>query len=169
MVPSAFMSIILFAFIIISYGIDAIIDILAKQNNTKAAFAVSCVLCYLCVTKIGLVSAWDTWPADYRTNNQNYKAAAEYVMAQNDIYCSDTLVTVDHSNYVRVSYYLTHNGQRDLVNLCGNELPKNLNDYQVIYVFHVWNYQNWKINLIEENFTLVSDTNTVRKYVKKVK
>lgn len=167
-------AIIMFIFVM-CYGVDKSIDFvchsLSEGKNTSKYITVLVILS-LCVYNWTQITPWVTRPSNGRSRNDDYKAIAEYIMQQNDIYSSSTLFLLNHGQRAAnegFSYYLTHNGERDDINhVCMFHLPKNLEQYTTIYIAYDRYDGRWS-SVIDEQYELVDNNKTVKvkKYVKK--
>lgn len=172
-----FVSSFICMFFVLSYGIDAIILLVCRLTSSRVIpkAAVLVIICTMSLYGWSQIAPWNPWPRSYRTNNHDFKSAADYVMRQNDCYCSSTIFVVDHTlgGNVGIKYYTTHKGERDNINhISISSIKKDISEYQVIYISYVWHgdRQNSMLNsIIDEQYELVSnDQNAkVKKYVRK--
>lgn len=172
-----FMSVIVGLYFIMCYGCDSIIAAVGKLLNSKKAEQSLLVfaLCTMCIYNCTQFSAWDKYPAAYRSKNQDFRSSIENVMAQNDCYNSSTILITDYNKAVDIGlqYYTTHKGTRDDINhvsILG--IDDEVLSYNTIYISYVWgrDRQNEQLNsILDSEFKLVSDNTTakVKKYVKK--
>lgn len=159
---------------VMCYGIDKAIDCVCRLSDDKSVSKCASILVILglCIYNWTQISPWVKNPSNGRSRNDDYKSVADYVMQQNDIYDTSTLVLINHgqsSANIGFSYYLTHNGERDDINhTCMFHLPKDLDQYAVIYIAYDRYDGRWS-KVIDEQYELV-DNNTsvkVKKYVRK--
>lgn len=173
-----FISIIIWLYFTLSYGIYEMIAITGTIIKTKYAQHVilSASLLLLCAYNWSQVSAWDKWGKSYRTANTDFKSTTEYVMKQGDIYEKSSLYIIDHHNPygdIGMSYYIMHKDQRDDINHCSIvALPSDLDNYSTIYISYVYRGDRYNAELnsiIDEEFKLIDDNKTakVKKYVRK--
>ena len=172
-----FMSIIIFLYFVLCYALDSIIDKIC--NTVKSEYVEKClvifVILFFCLNCWPKITPWETWPAGFRTHNNDYKSAVEYVLQQNDIYVSSTLFILDHpvkDADTGIAYYTTHKGERDDINHCSvSYLPDNIEQYETLYISYVFNRDRRNDvlnNLINTQYELIYDNAEVkvRKYVK---
>lgn len=177
LVDRYFISIIVCMYFVMCYGIDKIIDYIvaiARKKTIEQVLVISSV-CLMCLYNWPQVSSWDKWERSYRTANTDFKSSIEYVMNQSDAYDKETLYIMDiHNAYggIGIEYYITHKGERDDINHCSIvDIPKNFDDYSIIYISYVYkgNRYNRELNeIIDSEFELVSDDETakVKKYIR---
>ncbi len=159
-------------------GINCIIEFVSDNCKEKTIRQISTafIVSMLCIFNWSQISPWSHWTGYGRTNNSNYRAAAEYVMSQNDAYEKSTVFFVDNNSYINrgIAYYITHNGIRDDINHYSIwDIPDNIGECLVIYLSY--NYDNYhkrngQLNSILDNeFKLVNDDAQahVKRYVRK--
>lgn len=181
-----FISVIIFLLFLMCEGIDVLVVLLSRDYSKLA----QAVLIASVVVSMGfdcwvMVSPWETWPNQGRTMTQpylrNYKASADYLMQQNDIYCNTTIFIMDawisSTNFVDYmsvgqKYYRTHNGKReDIKSISIYKLNDDLGQYSTIYISYslMGDRANAELNdYLDANFVVVADDPyaMVRKYVK---
>ena len=174
-----FVSSFICMFFVLAVGLDIIIDLICGISKIKGSASIVTVIavCTMSLYSWMQISPWNPWNRSYRTNNHDFKSTVEYVMRQNDCYCSSTIFIVDHNLYqgqIGIKYYITHNGERDDINRCSLfQLPENIQDYSTIYISSCI-YKGDRVNadlnkIIDKQYKLVSDDSNakIKKYVKK--
>ena len=118
---------------------------------------------------------WELFPANDHTKLSNYRAVAEYLMEQNDIYSDKTFFVLDHNDDATLGfkYYLSQNGTRDMI-AYDNSIPKNINEYDTIYFSYVIGRNKNKILndsiWVKNGFSLETDAKDAKvlKYVRSI-
>jgi len=161
-----FISCEIFFIYFISVGIDTLTTFVCCIYPMKEA-SVGCtifVVCALCLFNWTKITPWTIYPAAARSQNQQFRQAAEYLMSRNDIYSEDVLCIVDHNNdsgNQAMDYYLTQKGKRDSINHI--HIWASLDDpklwegqYKTIYVTNVYTgYRSYgSLNeFLDKNYT----------------
>ena len=169
-----FISVIIYLLYIIAYSLDYCIEsissALSKQYTMQTLTTFAGVI--LLMTGWSRVSEWNPYPANDRTNNQNYAGVAENIRSCNDIYSPSVIFVLDHNFYADsgMDYYLTQKGKRDKINHCAlTDLPDNIEEYDVIYISYIKRGISGAIKpILNEKYTEVSDDteHKVKKFVR---
>lgn len=157
---------------LIAIALDKLIEVITlscpmDKSINSSAFTMLIVI-YFCITN------WNMMPCESHIEN-DYRAASNYLMAQNEIYLPSTLCYVTNDPHVNIGfdYYLTQGGKRDSINHISN-LPKfketELSEYKTIYVVSYRNRSTvgdlLQKNGYVEDYNNGSETLNVRKWVR---
>lgn len=167
-----FISCEIFILYLISLGLDVIINFVCRlYEKRKIEIGIVVFLLFsICVFNWSKIGPWEIYPAGDRTSVHDFKSAADYLMAQNDIYCDSTLCIVEGNIYhdSGFEYYLTHKGKKDSINHYSIfDDASNFFDYDTIYVMYARGGYNE--NFILQNGYVEENSSTavaVKRYVK---
>ena len=172
-----FISIVIFLIYISAVGLNRIIVFATKVSKSKkiGVEVLSFLIILLCISNWTKVGPWELFPANDHTKLSNYRAVAEYLMEQNDIYSDKTFFVLDHNDDATLGfkYYLSQNGTRDMI-AYDNSIPKNINEYDTIYFSYVIGRNKNKILndsiWVKNGFSLETDAKDAKvlKYVRSI-
>lgn len=134
-----FISIISFVLIVAVFGINFLIESIAKKDicNVKNIFSIT-------VVALIVVWGWSGYQEDGSfKHNQNYREAAEWISSQNDIYNEDVVVFIPENAYnvAAFHYYMSKGRAVDSIN------------FRNIFNLDVSNTEFQKIYLVAPSFS----------------
>lgn len=173
-VPRYLLPVAVFFEFLIGTAIDTLIEWIFEPKQTYSNIKYNSAIITFSLILLLCIINWSKMPYEVNIKN-DYKGAAEYLMAENDIYCPSTLCYVANNPYVNIGfeYYLTQKGKKDSINHISNMRDFSNEDflpYQTIYVVSYKNRFNCAGLLEENGYTEEYNNNNkslnVRKWVR---